>query len=163
MRLVGTVSDAYRAELLELARRKRVGGRVEFADPVPPNRVLSAIEGAGAGLALIQPVCLSYRLCLPNKLFEYVAAGVPVLGSDLPVIGEFVREHGVGLLARPDDEEDVSAKLSELLDPARNRELRIAARKASTSLRWARESRLLAGVYREATAAAGNRIPGERR
>ena len=40
---------------------------------------------------LIEPVCRSYELTLPNKLFEYAAAGLPMLSSDLPVIGALVR------------------------------------------------------------------------
>ena len=38
------------------------------------------------GLCLIQPICRSYELTLPNKLFEYACAGLPILASDLPVI-----------------------------------------------------------------------------
>jgi glycosyltransferase involved in cell wall biosynthesis len=106
-------------------------------------------------LALIQPVCLSYRMSLPNKLFEYVVAGIPVLASELPVIGRFVMEHGVGLVASPDDAKDVAAKLSEILRPERNHEFRLAARKAAEVLRWDSESRLLADTYMEAVAVAG--------
>ena len=73
-----------------------VSDRVEFAAPVPPGKVVESIREAGAGLALIQPVCLSYRMSLPNKLFEYLAAGVPVLASDLPAIGALVPKHGIG-------------------------------------------------------------------
>ena len=75
------------------------------------------------------------RLSLPNKLFEYLLAGVPVLASDLPVLGGFVNEHGVGLVAEPDDPDEVAAKLVELIKPDRNRELRdavaVAARGAA--------------------------------
>jgi glycosyltransferase involved in cell wall biosynthesis len=150
LRLLGPVQEAYRTELLALAERLAVRGRLELAEPVPPHLVLEAIEGASVGLALIQPACLSYELSLPNKLFEYVLAGVPVLGSDLPVIGEFVRTHGVGAVARADDVSDVAAKLAELLEPERNRALREAARTAAAGLDWQRESRLLADAYTDA-------------
>lgn len=160
LRLVGPASDRYRAELIELAQREQVADRVELAGAVAPERLLETASEADVGLALIQPVCLSYRMSLPNKLFEYVAAGVPVLGSDLPAIGALVREHGIGLVAQPDQVADVAAKLSEMLDPDRNREFRLAVREAAQQLRWEREARVLAGNYAEAAASVGQKPSG---
>ena len=94
-----------------------------------PDELIGAISEASVGLALIQPVCLSYRMSLPNKVFEYVAAGLPVLGSDLPAISAVVNEHRIGLLAEPGDVENVAAKLDEMLKPERNSAFRDAARR----------------------------------
>jgi glycosyltransferase involved in cell wall biosynthesis len=160
LRFVGPVDDRYRAELMELAQREGVADRFELVGGVPPEQLLEAIALADVGLALIQPVCLSYRMSLPNKLFEYVAAGVPVLGSDLPAIGRLISEHGIGLLAQPDQVTDVAAKLGEMLRPDRNKQLRLAVREAARELRWDREARLLADNYAEAAASAGHRPPG---
>jgi glycosyltransferase involved in cell wall biosynthesis len=155
LRLVGPARDDYRASLAELARREGVADRVEFAGAVPPEKLLETISAASVGLALIQPVCLSYRMSLPNKLFEYVAAGVPVLGSDLPAIGALVREHEIGLVAQPDQVADVASKLSEMLEPKRNDAFRRATRRAAERLNWTRESQLLADAYLETARAAG--------
>jgi glycosyltransferase involved in cell wall biosynthesis len=157
LRLLGPVGAAYRAELERLAEEEGVSDRVELAPPVPPGAVIESLRGATAGLALIQPACLSYELSLPNKLFEYLLAGVPVLASDLPVLGGFVTEHGVGLVAEPDDPDEVAAKLVELMKPDRNRELRGAVAVAAEELRWDRESQLLGTTYTEALAAAHGR------
>ena len=103
------------------------------------------------GLALIQPICLSYRMSLPNKVFEYVAAGLPVLGSDLPAISGLINEQRIGLLAEPGEVEDVAAKLGEMLEPERNGDVpRRRPRAACGLLNWDRESERLAAVYREA-------------
>jgi glycosyltransferase involved in cell wall biosynthesis len=157
LRLVGPARDDYRAGLVELARREGVADRVEFAGAVPPEKLLETIRAASVGLALIQPVCLSYRMSLPNKVFEYVAAGVPVLGSDLPAIGPLVREHEIGLVAQPDQVADVASKLSEMLEPDRNDAFRLATRRAAEQLSWTRESRLLADAYVETAMAARQR------
>jgi glycosyltransferase involved in cell wall biosynthesis len=155
LRLVGPGYDRYRAELGELARREGVADRVELAAAVSPERLVDAIREASVGLALIQPVCLSYRMSLPNKLFEYVTAGLPVLGSDLPSIGRLISEHRIGLVAQPDQAADVAAKLSTMLEPARNEEFRRAVRAAAERLRWESESRLLADCYVAAANRAG--------
>jgi glycosyltransferase involved in cell wall biosynthesis len=155
LRLVGPARPAYLAELVELARREGVSDRVEFAGAVAPDELIETISAASVGLALIQPVCLSYRMSLPNKVFEYVAAGLPVLGSDLPAISALVTEHRIGLLAEPGEAEDVAAKLGEMLEPERNSAFREAAREAAGELHWDREAERLADEYRKAAAAAG--------
>jgi glycosyltransferase involved in cell wall biosynthesis len=154
LRMVGPIHPPYREELESLAEREGVTDRFELAGPVPPGEAVESIRGAAVGLALIQPACLSYELSLPNKLFEYVLAGVPVLAADLPVIGDFVREHEVGLVARGEDPGDVAAKLMQMLDPERNRALRAAAERAASELSWEREARLLESTYVEALARA---------
>jgi glycosyltransferase involved in cell wall biosynthesis len=157
LRLIGPSHDGYRAELGELARREGVADRVELAAALPPERLVDAIREASVGLVLIQPVCLSYRMSLPNKLFEYVAAGVPVLGSDLPSIGRLIAEHQIGLVAEPNQVRDVAAKLAAMLEPKRNDEFRRAVRAAAVQLRWESESRLLAETYIQASGRAHGR------
>jgi glycosyltransferase involved in cell wall biosynthesis len=157
LRLIGPVHASYRHVLEMRAQEQGVADRVEFKAPVPSSDVVSVLQSADVGLALIQPICLSYRLTLPNKLFEYVLAGIPVLGSDLPVIGGFIGEHGVGLTAGPADVQDVAEKLQEILRPERNREFRLAARMAAKTLRWETESDLLADTYKAAIAATAGR------
>jgi glycosyltransferase involved in cell wall biosynthesis len=158
LRLVGPSHDHYRAELAELARREGVADRVELAAALPPERLVDAIREASVGLVLIQPVCLSYRMSLPNKLFEYVAAGVPVLGSDLPSIGRLIDEHQIGLVAQPDQVKDVAAKLTAMLEPKRNDEFRRAVGAAAERLRWECESQLLADTYIQAAARTHARV-----
>ena len=103
LRLIGPGAPEYRADLKRLVRSLGLERRVEFAEPVPPEQLLDAVADADVGLALIQPACLSYRLTLPNKLFEYMLAGLPTVGSDLPMISRFVRDHGVGQTVDPED------------------------------------------------------------
>jgi len=155
LRIVGPARDGYEAELTELARREGVAERVEFAGAVAPERVLEAAGEADVGLVLIEPICLSYRMSLPNKLFEYVAAGVPVLGSDLPEIGRLIGEHGIGLVAQPDQVADIASKLTEMLRPERSREFRLAVRRAAEQLSWQREALVLAENYAMAAESAG--------
>ena len=82
-----------------------------------PEEVVSALAGAAMGLCLIQPICRSYELTLPNKLYEYAAAGVPVLASDLPVIASTVREWDAGEVVPPADPAAIAAGMARLLDP----------------------------------------------
>jgi glycosyltransferase involved in cell wall biosynthesis len=65
-------------------------------DAVPHSQVVPVVKSADFGLCLIQNVSLSDYYCLPNKLFEYCFAGVPVLASNFPDIRSVITEHEFG-------------------------------------------------------------------
>lgn len=75
---------------------------IHFMPAVPPGQVKDYTVDADVGISLIENVCLSYYLCLPNKLFEYVACGVPAVVSDFPEMGRFVDEYDCGWKTEPD-------------------------------------------------------------
>jgi len=147
---IGPGGTWYRASLLARATAVGVGDRVELRAPVAPSEVPSVLAGATAGLCLIQPVCRSYELSLPNKLFEYSAAGVPILASDMPVIATVVRGEGLGEVVPPGGSQAIAASLERLLRP---KDWGLAAERArafADTHAWAGEACTLAGVYRRA-------------
>jgi glycosyltransferase involved in cell wall biosynthesis len=144
----------YVERLFDLARREGCSDRLELHKQVPPAEVVAALAGAGVGLALFQPVCLSHRLVAPNKLFEYMVAGVPTLASDLPVIEAFVARHGVGMTVAATDVASIADAMCAMLEPERNRELRAATAIAAREVTWAAERAVLLGAYEHAVRAA---------
>ncbi|MEA2310352.1 MAG: hypothetical protein QOE28_320, partial [Solirubrobacteraceae bacterium] len=144
LQLLGPGQPPYLGAVRAHAERLGVAERVEVLPTVAPGAVVGAIAGAGAGLALFQPVCLSHRLVAPNKLFEYMAAGLPSLASDLPVIRSYLERFGCGAVARPDDPSDIARRLAWLLEPEHNRRCRDAAERAARVMSWASERHVLA-------------------
>ena len=67
-----------------LAFSEKVGDRFRIFGPVPHEQVTSITQQADLGIAPIQNVCLSYYYCAPNKVFEYLLGGIPVIGSNFP-------------------------------------------------------------------------------
>lgn len=67
-------------------------GRVFFKAAVKPEQVVNIAASAEYGICLIEPICLSYKFCLPNKLFEYKAAGIPILASNLPEMAAVLKD-----------------------------------------------------------------------
>jgi glycosyltransferase involved in cell wall biosynthesis len=147
LRAVGPGARGYRTSLLARARSLGVEERIELCAPVAPARVPEALAGAAAGLCLIQPICRSYELCLPNKLFEYAAAGVPILASDMPVIAAVVRDAGLGEVAPTRDPRVIAASLQRLLAADGWRLTSERARAFADAHDWASEASMLAGVY----------------
>jgi glycosyltransferase involved in cell wall biosynthesis len=150
LRLIGPGALLYRESLSALAVRSGVGERVRIEPPVAPERVVETIRSCGAGLALIQPTCVSYALCLPNKLFEYMVAGLPVLAADLPAIRAFVVPNRLGLVTPPADIPVIARAMRQILEPGLNRGLRAAAARAAAEHSWEREAERLRDLYRDA-------------
>ncbi len=69
---------------------------------VSHDKVVPLVREADCGLCLIEDVSLSDRLCLPNKLFEYAFAGIPVLASRLPEIERVVNQYRLGICCEND-------------------------------------------------------------
>lgn len=148
LRLVGDGRPAYLEALRALARAAGVEDRVVFAGPVPAPAVVSEATGAAFGICLIEPICRSYELTLPNKLFEYARAGLPMLaGTTTPTLAQVVREGRLGTLADPADPATIAAALRLLADPEHNALLRKDVAAFAERETWAREREVLGAVY----------------
>jgi glycosyltransferase involved in cell wall biosynthesis len=101
------------------------GGRIRILPAVSPTELLDWVVAADVVAMPIQPSTLNHRLTTPNKLFEAMAVGVPVVASDLPGMADIVRETDCGLLVDPTDPSAIAAAIREILDaPAVERRAR---------------------------------------
>jgi len=98
------------AELRELDR----DNRIVWHDPVPGPQVVQAAAAADIGLIPFLPTCLNHYYSTPNKLFEYMSAGLAVAGSDIPEIHHFVQKNELGGLFDPYCPADIAETLDRL-------------------------------------------------
>jgi len=136
--VMGSGDDSYVQGLRALATETGVRDRVVFRAPVRPHEVVAVTAGADVGVVLNRNVSLNNYLSLPNKVFEYVVAGVPVVTSDSPDMTELVRRYEVGETCDPEDPDDIARAIQSVLDDSER--LRANARKAAPELTWERES-----------------------
>jgi len=100
--VVGPCSNpSYREGLIEKIRILGIEDRVSLRDPVDPSELLDfLVQNADISLILIEGVSTSYQNALPNKFFESIAAGVPVVVSNLPQLAEITDKYRCGLVLR---------------------------------------------------------------
>ena len=143
--LLGYGDQRYVDGLLARAREAEVGHRVHLAGSVPSAEVPQALADADVAVVFVRPICLSYLYSLPNKLFESIHAGLPIVAADLPDTAEVVRRYGVGEVFDASTPEDLAAAIRQVLaDPAA---YRAAAREAAAELTWEHEADQLIGLY----------------
>jgi glycosyltransferase involved in cell wall biosynthesis len=134
-------------ELRAQAEEQEVADRVHFADPVPSDDVVSFLRSAEVGLQPMLGGIVNHELALPNKLFEYLHAGLPMVVTDLQELGKFVREHGLGETFSSGNPVDLAASAQKVL--ANPHPYRRAA--SDPALRaeysWERQSQALIAAY----------------
>jgi glycosyltransferase involved in cell wall biosynthesis len=137
------------AELERRAADPALGGRVRILPAVPPTELLEWVASADVVAMPIQPSTLNHRLTTPNKLFEAMAAGVPVVASDLPGMAGIVRESGAGVLVDPTSPAAIAAALREVLASEGDRAAMGARALAAAheTYNWERQLDLLLAEY----------------
>ena len=141
-------------EIRRLIADRFRGDIVRILPAVPPDELLAWVASADVVVMAIQPSSLNHRLTTPNKLFEAMAVGVPVVASDLPGMASIVRATGCGLVCDPTDPVAIGAAISAILDaPADDRAAMRARALAAADDRYNWESQLdvLAATYTSLT------------
>lgn len=123
-----------------------VRANVHFLPAVPPNEVLRYSAGADVGICGVENTCLSYFYSLPNKLFEYLLAGVPALVPRWPELLRVVEQNGFGWVVGDSDEAWISAVTETNRAAADALRPRVLA--GASEYSWEREEGRLLTVYR---------------
>lgn len=146
--LLGPTVPAAEASLRALATSLGVAERVVFEPPIPATSVPAAASHASIGLVPFQNTCLSHYLTLPNKLFESIHAGLPIVASDFPEFRRIVEGEDVGIVCDTADPQAIASAVRTILgDPALADRYRRNARAAATRYTWEIEAAKLTGLY----------------
>jgi len=138
--------------LLALARELGVGHKVRLLDLAPPQEMVRLAASYDLGLSLESDTIESRRLCLPNKIFTYLLAGVPVLMSDTPSQRKLAAELGeAAAVMSLADSQFIATELERLADPqvlsaAKSAALRLGRQRYN----WDREKQVLLAAVAEA-------------
>jgi glycosyltransferase involved in cell wall biosynthesis len=111
-----------RTDIEGRATELRIQNRIRIAGMVESDKLAAYTSGADAGLLLMEAAAMNNRLALPQKLFQYISAGLPPIVTALPCLSEIVRKDDLGLVlsetATPDDSNLVKEFLNAGLKPA---------------------------------------------
>lgn len=116
-------------------RRLDAEKNIVWWDAVPGPQVVQAASQADIGLVPFLPTCLNHYYSTPNKLFEYMTAGLAIAGSDIPEVSRFVNEYRLGRLFDPYSPSDIAEALDGLATSGELEDMKGRARHAVES-RW---------------------------
>lgn len=151
-----------RAELEALIRQEQAQDCVKMIPSVPYAKLLEWTASANIGLILYRrSFSPNVQLCLPNKLFEYLMAGLPVLASSLDAVAELLASYDVGSVLDSLDPEEVGCAINTLLadrDTLARRRTQ-ALHVMRHNLRWEEDSQQLIQMYQHIVAGSREKGP----
>jgi len=140
----------HRPFLEEYVRSENLSDKVKFFGPVPSEQLVEWAASADIGICTIVGKTKSYLYAMPNKLFEYTMAGLPVVASNYPDMGAYVADNQMGVTCDPESPQDIRRAINELIsDPELRRQCAQASRVARTKYNWSVEKDKLLAIYNE--------------
>ncbi len=123
--------------------------KVIFIDKQSPARLKSYTFYAEIGISLDKNTNLNYKYSLPNKIFDYLQVGIPILASDLPEIKKVVLGYNVGVICKNHKPMEISKCINNMLESNAKEELKDNIKKASSIFCWENQEDILLKVYRK--------------
>lgn len=153
--VVGPCGVNYRKHLECLKRKVLAPERIHLMDAVPAEKLISYVSGADFSFVLYSQAPLNNLLCSPNKLFESLSAGLPVIVTPNPLLKWIVQEENVGVVLDGDvTPRSIAAAVERLLGCSLSA-LRDNCLRAASRYCWEREKFNLLAVY---AAAASSKL-----
>jgi glycosyltransferase involved in cell wall biosynthesis len=138
-------------ELKELTRSLGLAERVTFTGRISPDKLFDYTVQADLGISLEEDLGLNYRFALPNKVFDYIQAGVPLLVSDLPELKSLVLQYDVGAINNSKTSAELGVLFNHILgDEAKIQAWKLNLKKAAAELCWENEEQKLVNLYQNA-------------
>lgn len=133
--------------LKEQASINGLSNKVLFFPKMPFPKLMEYTSVAEIGLTLDKDTNINYRFSLPNKLFDYIHAGTPVLASPLPEIKRIIEQYGVGMLIESHDPVHLADCINQMINGNYKLLLKQNLERAASELNWENEELTLKKVY----------------
>ena len=121
---------------------------IYFHEAVSPDILLDYTSSTDFGISTIEDTCLSYHYCLPNKMFEYIMAEVPVIVSNLPEMKKIVIDNNVGVFAKTNTVEGLKEAIVEATKLDKD-EMKINLKNLKKIYNWEGQEKVLLEIYKE--------------
>lgn len=136
--------------LKEKVRELNLQDKVFFIPKQSYKRLREYTSKADIGLTIDKDTNLNYRFSLPNKLFDFIHSGLPVLASRLPEISRIIERYNLGNFIDNHDPQHISEKIKSMLaDSSKMEEYKANALIAARELNWQNEEKVLINIYRK--------------
>ncbi|HCE57366.1 MAG TPA: glycosyltransferase [Prolixibacteraceae bacterium] len=135
-------------QLEALVQTKNLQNKIVFTGRLTINELAKLTPTADLGLSVEEDFGLNYRFALPNKLFDYIQAQVPVLVTNLPEMAAVVNRFQVGEITDSLDPVFLAAKISEALENTEKRKFWMANLPiAAAELTWENEEKIIREIF----------------
>ena len=137
-----------KTEYEQMVKDLNLTNRIHFLGNIPPKTLKTITPLAEIGMSMEEDLGLSYRYALPNKLFDFMQAGIPILGTNLPEIKKTIEEYKVGKVIDNHNPKNIANKLQEILNEGK-KTYKINLQEAAKELCWENEENKLKLIFEQ--------------
>jgi glycosyltransferase involved in cell wall biosynthesis len=124
----------------ELVAKNQLSEKVMFFDKRPYLEMMQLTSNANIGLTLDKPLSDNYKFSLPNKLFDYIQAGIPILSSQLIELKKIIDKYDIGCFVETVSPEEIAKNVNFLIEnPDKLNEYKLNCIKAAETENWEHE------------------------
>ncbi len=135
-------------ELEKLVEKEKLQNRVKFTGRLPINELEKLTPKADLGLSIEEDLGLNYHFALPNKLFDYIQAQVPVLVTNLPEMVAIVKQYQIGEISDSLQPKELAEKIkTALFNIEKRKKWKENLKVAAKELTWEKEEKILVEIY----------------
>ena len=137
-------------QLKERSKKNDLKNKVIFTGRLPYSEMMQYTQIADVGVTLDKDTNINYKFSLPNKIFDYLNAGAPVLATNLPEIKKVIESYDVGLIIHDLKPETIKNGLETIWkEKERYLSLKQNAKNASNELNWENDASKILTTYRQ--------------
>ena len=124
--------------------------KVVFVDKLPYAEMMQYTFNADVGVTLDKNTNINYKFSLPNKIFDYIKAGLPIVSSDLVELKNIITKYDIGVVIKDHSPEEIKLSLLAIWkDEIRFSKYKENTQKAAKNLTWEKEVEVLVEVYKK--------------
>lgn len=140
--------------LKEMAQAPRLRDKVKFVPRQTAAELKQYTSNADLGLSIDKDTNLNYHFSLPNKVFDYIHAGIPIMASRLPEIERLVSGYDIGTFIESHDPQHIAGVVRDLFESGRYKILKANTARASQENNWNVEKQVLTSLVNSAGSAS---------
>jgi glycosyltransferase involved in cell wall biosynthesis len=138
-----------KADLEKLVIKENLQNKVEFTGRLPLEELAKLTPQADLGLSIEEDLGLNYRFALPNKLFDYIQAQVPVLVTNLPEMVAIVHQYQIGEITNSLEPYHLAEKIKDALNNQEKRKVwKSNLPAAANKLTWENEEKVVWEIFK---------------
>jgi glycosyltransferase involved in cell wall biosynthesis len=140
----GDISQQLRQQVID----QKLDSKIKFLGRIPPDQLFDFTSSADLGLSIEENIGLNYYYSLPNKVFDYIQAKVPIIASNFPEISKIINEFDIGCTFDNRNPFHFAELINSILgNPTRYSTWKANLEKAASTLCWENEEPKLLSIY----------------
>lgn len=133
-------------KLKKMVAELNLSDKISIKDKMPKTELLNYTFNADIGMTIDKDTNLNYHFSLPNKIFDYIQAGIPVLASDLPEIKNIISRYNIGSMINNHDPEHIAEMINKMLNSPELSTWKENTKRAASENTWENEKKHLANI-----------------